>query len=129
MVVPVYDQFCTDTQETGNCYLYDIYHEIITSTCKNVCELTLLVTSIAVVTVYFIRVGEIQTGLSVHCIFFTCISKLDSHHALFWGGSRSGIDVSVVDWFSNVYVPWIPFAKLMINDHSSVEFVVNQSLH
>ena len=26
-------------------------------------------------------------------------------------------------------VPWIPVAKFMINYHSSVEFVVNQSTH
>ena len=37
----------------GNCYLQDIYHEIITCTCKNnVCELTFLVTRIAVVIIY-----------------------------------------------------------------------------
>ena len=27
------------------------------------------------------------------------------------GHSHSGTDVDVVDWFSNMYVPWIPVAK------------------
>ena len=34
--------------------------------------------------------------------------------ALFRDGSHSGTDVCVVDWFLNMYVPWIPVAK--IND-------------
>ena len=65
------------------------------------CELALLVTSIAVV-IYLIRVGAIQSGLSVQCIS-TCIyirSKLGSYHALFRDGSHSGTDGSVVDWYS-----------------------------
>ena len=47
--------------------------------------------------------------------FYTCIyirSNLGSYHALFRDGSDSGTDVCVVDWFLNIYVPWIPVAKI-----------------
>ena len=61
------------------------------------------------------------------CIYIH--SKLDSYHALFRDGSHSGTDVCVVDWFSNTDVPWIPVVKFKINYHSSIELVINQSLH
>ena len=65
--------------------------------------------------VIFIRIGGIQSGLSVQWILLTCIyirSKLGSYHALFWDGSHSGTDVCVVDWFSSMYVTWIPVANI-----------------
>ena len=77
------------------------------------CELTLLVTSIAVVISYQGWRNPEWTKWSVHS--FTCIyirSTLGSHHALFRDGSLSGTDVGVVDWFLNMYVPWIRVAKI-----------------
>ena len=52
--------------------LYDIYHEIITCICKkNVFELTLLVTSIAVVICY--QGWRNPEWTSYQCICLTCI--------------------------------------------------------
>ena len=55
--------------------------------------------------------------------------KIGSYHALYRVGSHSGTDGCVVEWFLNMYVPGIPFAKIHDKLSSSVEFVVNQSLH
>ena len=51
------------------------------------------------------------------CIYI--LSNLVSYHALFRDGSHSGTDVCVVDWFSNMYVPWIPVAKI----HDKLSFL------
>ena len=76
------------------------------------CDLTLLVTSIAVVIFY-----KSWTKCSMHN--FACIcSKLGSYHALIRDGSHSGTDVCVVDWLSNMFVPWIPVAKI----HNKLSF-------
>ena len=67
------------------------------------CELTLLVTSITVVIFY-------QGWRNPEWTVLTCIyirSKLGSYHALFRDMSHSRTDVCMVDWFSNMYVPWI----------------------
>ena len=46
-------------------------------------------------------------------------SNLGSYHALFWDESHSGIDICVVDWFSNMYVPWFPVTKF----HDKLSFL------
>jgi len=82
------------------------------------CELTFLVTSIAVVIFYQGWRNPEWTKCSVHYIdMYLDTFKLGSYHALFWDGLHFGTDVFVVDWFSNKYVPWIPVAK--INDKLS----------
>ena len=94
------------------------------------CELTLLVTSITVAKCYQGWRNPEWTKCSVQCFdMYLYTFKLRFIPCTISGWANSVPYICVVDWFSNMCVPWIPAAKIMINDHSSVEFVVNQSLH
>ena len=79
------------------------------------CELTLLVTSIAVIIFYQGWRNTEWTKCSVQFLdMYLYRFKLRFIPCTIWDGSHSGTDVYVVDWFLNMYVPWIPVAK--IND-------------
>ena len=94
------------------------------------CELTLLVTSIAVVIFYLGWRNPEWTKCSVH--FVICIyirSKLGSYRHYF--GMRQFPEQMFV-WligFQIYMCPGFLLLKCMINYHSSVEFVVNESQH
>ena len=83
------------------------------------CELTLLVTSIAVVIFYQGWRNPEWTKCSVHFAdMYLYRFKLGSYHAP-CTRSHSGTDICVVDWFSNMYVLWIPVVKI----HEKLSFL------
>ena len=78
------------------------------------CELTLLVTSIAVVMLYQGWRNPEWTKCSVHFLLHAFIYVQIRFTPCTISGSHSGTDVCVVDWFKKMYMPWIAYEKFMI---------------